>query len=108
MNEVEIIKGAREILSDPNRWHKGALENVDRSAMCILGAADKACEGHWDARYIAEDLLEEHLPGGVEAFKGRKLVPIAAFNDDPLTTHEDVLTLLDKTLAALGALGDDA
>jgi hypothetical protein len=110
VNEVELITAAREILSDPNRWHKGFLESFDGAKVCMLGALDRASGNYLlrsnPARVGVENLIEAHLPGGVSAWRGKDLVPIAAFNDDPATTHEDVLTLLDKTLADLGALGD--
>lgn len=44
----------------------------------------------------ARNLVEDHLP---EPYGS---VPL--FNDDPLTTHQDVLDVLDKTLADLGGM----
>jgi hypothetical protein len=99
---TETIKAAREFLSDPARWHKGSYSNQNHDAFCLLGALEHVSvnASSWDA----EDLIVEHLPGGVEAFTTPQLRPIAAFNDDPATTHQDVLNLLDKTLADLGEL----
>lgn len=99
---TETIKAAREFLSDPTRWHQGSYSNENYSAFCLLGTLEHVSVKL--SMYDAEELIVEHLPGGVEAFTNEHLRPIAAFNDDPATTHQDVLNLLDKTLADLGEL----
>ena len=40
MNEVEIIKGAREMLSDPAHWVQGAWCSEDQ--VCLEGALARA------------------------------------------------------------------
>jgi hypothetical protein len=103
--EVEIIKGAREILSDPKRWTKGKLVTTDGTAVCLIGALGRARIGLTNAEYNAEAraeaFLQEHLPPG---YDGEQLRPLAEFNDDPLVIHQDILDLVDKTLADLGGL----
>jgi hypothetical protein len=109
MNEVDIIKGARKILSDPGRWRKGTYAD-DGDGCCILGALGMAaCNDAWaydiairghvkNSLTRAADMVAQHT-----TFDPVKNTA-AAFNDDPATTHQDVLDVLDKTLADLGAL----
>lgn len=102
MNETEIIQGARELLSDPTRWHKGWFSDGE-GAFCVRGAL-----GHVAGTYPTTPLetwhrLRDHLPEGFRQFSGGPDM-LAAFNDDPDTTHADIINLLDKTLADLGAL----
>lgn len=104
MNEADIIKGAREILSEPKRWHQGDYVSEDGERVCMLGALGQASERNPRSTLVsfgtplgrAMDLVQQHLPG--------RFLDIPAFNDSTETTHADVLTVFDKTLADLGAL----
>lgn len=99
MNDIEIIKGAREILSDPANWRKDG--RVGEEGLCILNAMAKvAALEYWNDRALlaARKLVEVHLPEGENS--------AWAYNDNIHTTHQDILDLLDKTLADLGGLGE--
>lgn len=106
MNEIEIIRGAREILSDPKRWHRGNYADDSLERMCILGALGMASDRanvyatvggiEFPALYRATQAVQQHIPADFEF--------IPQFNDDDSTTHQDVLNVLDKTLADLGGL----
>lgn len=107
MNEIEIIQGAREILSDPKRWKKHGWG--DSSRCCLEGALGVAACGN--AYALVEDTVDEVLARAEELVRKHAasnrpydVADLATFNDDDATTHEDVLTLLDKTLADLGGL----
>jgi hypothetical protein len=67
-----------------------------------MGALNIACtgsvEGFNHRRNAAARALIEHIP--------KKYEEVAAYNDHPSITHEDILNLFDKTLADLGGLGD--
>lgn len=99
MNEVEIIQGARELLSNPKRWGKGSAYPTPRS-YCVIGAlseCNSSRRGSYERLKAVVQLVERHIP------TAEKLVSF--YNDDPETTHQDILNLLDKTLADLGGLG---
>jgi len=119
---LEILKGARELLSDPVRWHQGGYyyERDTGPCYCILGAVNLVANGP-DPHYpvgrrampiivdTTEDKAMEAMAECVpEQFvnnhwKGKKFASIAAFNDDVNTTHEDVLKALDCAIARLEA-----
>lgn len=99
VKEVDIIKKARELLSDPKRWTTGAgardkhgdpipVNSPMAVCWCMSGALARIA-GYSDA-WDAEKLLHPNFPGG-----------ITGFND----THEhaDVLELMDKAIARLEA-----
>lgn len=101
MNQViEDLKAAREIVKD--HWYKGALTD-EQGNYCIVGAINMTVSGSaymFDThrRWAAEEALVAHLPENLRSFG------IPSFNDDDSTTHADVMTLFDKTLADLGGL----
>lgn len=106
MNETEIIQGARELLSDPKRWNKGDLTNRDGTKMCVVGAMLRASNIFWenDCFKAAATLIRQHIPNGRVDLADDGLPLLGGYNDHPDTTHQDVLDVLDKTLADLGGL----
>ncbi len=107
---IEILTEARAILSDPKHWTKGTLaraanerEDVREDysnavCFCALGAIDYAVTKvmgttAYESSAVfsaACDAFERGLP---------EFTSIPAFNDDPKTTHADVLAGFDKALA---------
>lgn len=117
----DVLVRAKEILEDDSVWIKGALgrdrygddadvQSLDAEQFCMLGAVEhaawvlghrcsehlgfKGCDCGCEDRACACDanllLLEKvnrdgwpHIPN---------------FNDDPLTTHEDVLLMLKRAI----------
>ena len=90
MNEIDILKATRELLSDPKRWNKGKGRCGD--AVCLF-VAIYICGGSVDSPAFAAalQLVRKHLTCSIHVF-----------NDD--ATHQDILNLLDKALADAGAL----
>lgn len=97
---TKIILDAREFLSDPARWFKGQFESDEDGEFCVLGAIG-----------YADDDWEEYCPSDARVQAAVRLANtlspswslhtdavsfVAAFNDDPTTTHADVLDLLDR------------
>lgn len=103
MNEVDIIKGAREILSDPWHWRKGGYTD-GAGRYCLLGAMGMVAYEDAHAFSMGRSLVMRAADMVAKHATLEFNNTIANFNDDPLTTHQDVLNLLDKTLADLGAL----
>lgn len=88
-----LILAARELLSDPAKWFKGNYICKQTGAMCILGALGWRDDINFDypskvAKAAADRIAD--LDG----------IYIPEFNDDPDTTHEQVLALLDRAAYA--------
>ena len=96
------LKAARALLENPKSWGKmsyavdGQGNDVDATdpgavCFCMLGALQRAA-GNTDWTHSPATLFLGHY------------VPdtgfISTFNDDPDTTHEDVLAVFDKAIAA--------
>lgn len=103
MTPIEVLKSARELLSDPVRWTKGCLArdangvSVHASngvCWCLMGAVIKVCPDDDDymTRSSARHFIHESLEG--QSIYG----DIPSFNDAPDTTHEDLLKTLDKAI----------
>ena len=92
---IDIIAGAREMLADPKNWcRKGG--HGDNGEICVVVALSRVGWGMGTCITTARDAVRSHLPD--------KFFDIVSYNDDPHTTHQDILNLLDKTLADLGGL----
>lgn len=89
---VETLRKARDWLSDPAHWTKCSTGSHG-GPTCAIGAIERFNRGSWWGR--ATWLLSAQLP----PMKGTCIIN---FNDDPSTTHADVLALFDRAIAAAG------
>lgn len=87
---------ARALIDTPEKWHKGSIGKG--ACLCAAGAVCKAV--NWN--YLTGDRLRrlpemralfDRLPTG--------FYDVPVFNDDPNTTHADIMTLFDRAIAAL-------
>ena len=120
MTTIEILKKARELLSDAEHWAQGdyaylyddcgALTPVDwkspsAECWCPAGALLKvSCDQATDA--LTE--LARGLPGikaapFTEDEYNKAIDQIAIWNDTPERTHAEVLQRFDEAIARLGA-----
>ena len=110
MTALEILRAARRLLTPEGAWTRGAMardkdgrpvSHTDRKAVCwsIYGAL--LCVAPVIAnreRYLACAALHEQMPARLRALSMfSDAFPI--FNEDPHTTHADVLALFDRAIA---------
>jgi hypothetical protein len=111
MTTLAILTAARELLSDEARWTRTYMAtNANgtpvaprkRSAArwCCLGAITKYSSKRrlFEADYTPI-LIAENVLRGVIGY------PITQFNDDPATTHADVLKAFDRAIEKARADG---
>lgn len=110
MNALEVLKAARHLLSDPNRWTKRAYAraadglDIDATSdmavsFCAIGAMRHVTGS--DSIVDNEEYGEAMVAlNGAVVWPG-KLCRTARFNDHPDTTHEDVLALYDRAIERL-------
>lgn len=114
---LDALKAARALLTDPDAWHKGALcayrpvpgepalpdaVYIEASnCFCSVGALIRASnEPGWIGLVnLCEAELELTLEGKSWSYEHG----IVSFNDEPTTTHADVLAVFDETIARLEA-----
>ena len=93
MNTLETLKATRAFLDDPKNWYQGGLtpENTsvgDECPHCLLAALSRFT-GHDDtAARLTRNLVRQQISPDT----------IISFNDDPNTTHADVLRVLDQAI----------
>ena len=99
---ADILRKARALIEKPENWAKGDLaydgagdpvepEHNEACAWCAVGAI---CRVENELRVFAT---------GATASLSLNLNPpriVASFNDDPNTTHIDVLDAFDRAIAA--------
>ena len=102
---LDILKGTREILSDPARWTQNAWArnakgqeaypfDEEAVAFCLDGAIVRASgEDHSTKTWNA--LME------VSQYTGPGIVSATNWNDEPERVHADVLAVLDRAIAEL-------
>lgn len=116
METLKLVKGVRSHLSRRENWYKGGyspkgVEGISDGCVCLLGAVHLVANPDGDFRrqgvdHAIELTFEEALGKCVpEQFQNDcgdfVMARAAGFNDDPATTHEDVLKVLDCAIARL-------
>ena len=94
--DLKILKLAKAIIADDRDWCKGAEREIDMSghdSFCMIGAINAAS--------VFED--EEHWFGVTDNNAGVRVeiavgTYIDSFNDDPSTTHADVMAAFDLAI----------
>ena len=80
------IDAVLDLLSTPDKWCKGALRSHD-GRYCIRGAVMSVG---------ATDQLEPAILQAIGEVAGRRFRRIESFNDYPNTTHEQVVSVLQR------------
>ncbi|WPH57707.1 hypothetical protein [Mycobacterium phage WXIN] len=122
MKDSEVVAKARELISDRETWTKEVwcIGTPGHVKMCAEGAVRRALGlydyvggGHWEvvdtdaddfirAKRIERELSDvagKILPAVVRDLHENEIeMPdLQNFNDSPVTRHEDVLTVFDRT-----------
>lgn len=100
---VDIIKKARDTIANGNWWKGSARSDDCPEKVCAVTALGDACDDfhlNLDDREEVIQFVDRFAP----LTKGPNLRPLAAFNDSPGTTSQDVVNVFDKALAELGEL----
>lgn len=123
MTPQEIVKGARAWLNSPERWtqqhyYDRRVEANSKASTyftteplraCLVGAiiwagkgrAQSAYENDDDIKAATELVAAKQLPD--YAFGLEAATRLVSFNDDPRTTYETVIKVLDQTIEGLDA-----
>jgi hypothetical protein len=99
MSVKEDLRAVRQLLSDPERWIKGAYHRPSvydgKESYCLRGAVDHVvgyCSGeHWIR-------IRRLMDVSISRIRKNHIGGMVAFNDAPETTHEDVLAVLDLAI----------
>ncbi len=102
MTPHEVLVQARKLIERPERWTKGNFakdahqyavypESHRAACWCAHGATIKASAEDWAKHASAIAALRNALTAGW----ARNIV---SFNDDPSTTHADILALFDRAI----------
>jgi len=124
MTTLEILKKMRALLDKPENWTRrtyardvngepvSMVNPKDAVSFCIMGAYRKVSSpviGQapiWSGRAVAHyKALQEQIPKpffSISDFNHDPHRTLSAFNDDPSTTHTDMLSLLDRAIISNG------
>ena len=107
---LALLIAGQQLLNDPNRWCKGSMKQGQ--SYCINGALFEVGTPNYkmpddyvsdDPLYYRGDLNRGQIPEPFwflrQALKqGSDFSNIGRFNDDPETTHDQVLKLLESAI----------
>jgi hypothetical protein len=101
------LKALRELLTPETSWTKGAVArdkegksvgtaaHPDATCFCLIGGVQKVCPSDYRER---RDMFT-HLERAIRQRFQNRDHEIEFFNDNPETTHGDVLTVIDFAVA---------
>lgn len=113
---LAILRGARALLARPDAWLRGVGARTSEGELCPSSSPAAACFcaigvlnhlaplGGWGKAHRA---LFAELPKAwcsrvkPSNVKDDHWVSVARFNDDPNTTHADLLALFDRAIASV-------
>lgn len=98
---VEKLRAAKALIDTPEKWTKGTLardsigisvlvRSDDAVCFCVLGALGRAATETGPHVWAIRDSLPAPY------------LAVSKFNDDPTTTHADVMALFDRAIARAG------
>lgn len=123
---LDVLKAARELLSDESKWTQGDLvraadgrylddvHSPEAACFCLVGGIDRSLppiprrkEDSIDVLDAWHDLRSRSLKTVSRAIRSLtdsvyNEPSIPRFNDDPGTTHEDILKVLDEAIKDAG------
>lgn len=110
-SNFEVLTAAREILSNPDNWHKGHYEGVNvQGEPCYCGAGAIGVVVHGRRPTQAERMDGAYsnvfaMPAFqlLERVNGLSDLGFPEFNDRPETTHSQMLASFDKAIEAAKA-----
>lgn len=90
MTPVDILKSARALVAQPERWCQGHGGRYGDAVCCLVALNDASKGDHVGDKY-------DHAKSYFTAAIQRRYV--AQWNDDPWRTHAEVLSAFDRAIA---------
>lgn len=92
---LEILEGAREILSSSRKWTRGKFTD-DNGRYCLLGACNVASHGSADCFPGSVPMaVYDALADCVHERSGGRVNSVIDFNDSYKTKFKDIRAILD-------------
>ena len=106
--DIELLTDARRRISNRKTWVQGSFQDGDRH--CLVAALSLACGSrsfhvpNRTEKRLAR-LIAKQIPQDAPFMTRCRLIParkrLMSLNDDPRTTHENVMALFDWTISRL-------
>lgn len=96
MTLADDLRAARSLIDTPEKWCRN--EFFKGNACCILGAGQKAT-GRNAVDFEYYKALSVALPASFVPDDSNWDGAVPQFNDDPATTHADIMALFDRAIA---------
>lgn len=94
MTVKQNLIAARALIDTPEKWHRGSMRSD--GCVCAMGAVADITKAAGRTGWISETREYKAL----RAVLPRAFNHVPAFNDDPATTHADIMDLFGRAIAA--------
>lgn len=99
MTDADILRKAKEHISDPAMWFQcGYTADLPDDDIDRLPRKHEACCGIGAVLWVAKKLGHSAEVYLHEAAIGRRFLDYVALNDHPDTTHADVMAVFDEAI----------
>lgn len=94
---VDVLRRAKNRINTPEKWYQGDFSPdglggaIAGLPCCAFAAVSVVCIERLSVGLNVTEELERFIPG--------KFVYLEDYNDDPATTHADIMALFDRTIA---------
>lgn len=95
---ADDLRAAKALIDTPEKLAKGEYEDSS-GRLCAIGALNKVMGKPVDCPFTPSG-IEAALNAAAARTSGRGAL---SFNDDPATTHADIMALFDRAIAAAEA-----
>jgi hypothetical protein len=108
--DIELLMDARSRISNRRSWVQRRFQDGGRH--CLVAALSLACGSRSFRRPNRAErrlarLIAKQIPPDAPFIIRYRLIParqrLMSLNDDPRTTHEDVMALFDRTISYLAS-----
>jgi hypothetical protein len=87
-----LLRAAKALISDPDKWTQEGLYVTDDGCMCAHGALNRAYMKGGHSYEIADQAYNFMSKALIKLQPYRA---VTSYNDDPETTHSDIMNLFD-------------
>ncbi len=100
MSLRDDLIAARALIDTPDRWKKRAGDDGFGTPCCAIVAANRRSRYGTAENEAMRRSLFEQLPAAYKKHGTLYGMDVGYFNDDPATTHADILALFDRAIEA--------
>ena len=95
------LVAAKALIDTLEKWTKAAVDNGPGTPCCTVRALNRVSPWRSERNDAAREALRQQIPATYRGFRSKQYgVALGNYNDDPTTTHADIMALFDRAINA--------